>query len=211
MPAASASATRSIRISARPLPSAVEPMVPTGLSPARMVAPGFRRRAVEHDAHRSGARGAAMLHPRHHLLADVTALVEIDAVQAVHVGFVRKRVAIDEVEPAARHAGGDAMRVIGGGYRPVPRRSDRRPFARVPRAPESASRARRCADRRRRDRACIGEIAIPGREHAETVRQIFDRDLGAQLVEAELVGERLRQRARAVDQETAAMAGRAPR
>ncbi len=51
-------------------------------------------------------------------------------------------------------------------------------------------------------------IAIPGRDHAETVRQIFDRDLGAQFVETELVGEALRQRARAVDQETAAMAGR---
>ncbi len=52
-----------------------------------------------------------------------------------------------------------------------------------------------------------GGIAIPRREHAGIVRQIFDRDLGAQLVEAELVGESLRQRARAVDQETAAMAG----
>ena len=51
-------------------------------------------------------------------------------------------------------------------------------------------------------------IAVPRREHAETVRQIFDRDLGAQLVETELVGKGLRQRARAIDQEAAAMAGR---
>ena len=51
-------------------------------------------------------------------------------------------------------------------------------------------------------------LAVPGREHAETVGEIFDRDLGAQLVEAELVGEALCQRARAVDQEAAAMAGR---
>ena len=50
-------------------------------------------------------------------------------------------------------------------------------------------------------------LAVPGREHAEAVGQIFDRDLGAQPVEAELVGEALRQRARAVDQEAAAMAG----
>ena len=52
-----------------------------------------------------------------------------------------------------------------------------------------------------------GGIAVPCREHAETVGQIFDRDLGAQLVETELVGEALRQRARAIDQEAAAMAG----
>ena len=39
VPASSASATRSMRTSAMPLPCAVEPMVPTGLSPARMVAP----------------------------------------------------------------------------------------------------------------------------------------------------------------------------
>ena len=83
-------------------------MVPTGLSPARTAVARLRRRAVEHNAHGPGARGAAMLHPRHHLLADITALVEIDAVQAVHVGFVRKRVAIHEVEAAARHA--EAMR-----------------------------------------------------------------------------------------------------
>ena len=51
-------------------------------------------------------------------------------------------------------------------------------------------------------------FAVPRRQHAEAVRQVFDRDLGAQLVETELGGETLRQRARAVDQEAAAMAGR---
>ena len=40
VPAASASATRSILISARALAPAVEPMVPTGLSPARIAVPG---------------------------------------------------------------------------------------------------------------------------------------------------------------------------
>ena len=114
IPAASASATRSIRISARPLRPAVEPMVPTGLSPARIGRARLRRKIIQNDAHGAGARGAAMLHPRHHFLADIAALVEIDAVQAVHVGFVRKRVAIHEVEAAARHARGDAMRVVGG-------------------------------------------------------------------------------------------------
>ena len=36
----------------------------------------------------------------------------------------------------------------------------------------------------------------------------FRPDLGAQLVETEFVGKALRQRARAIDQEAAAMAGR---
>src|SRR3989440_7794549 len=39
-PASSASVTRSVRISARPSCPEVEPMVPTGLSPARMAVPG---------------------------------------------------------------------------------------------------------------------------------------------------------------------------
>ena len=50
-------------------------------------------------------------------------------------------------------------------------------------------------------------LAVPHREHAKTGRQIFHNGLGTQLVEAELVGERLRQCARAVDQEAAAMTG----
>ncbi len=148
-----------------------------------------------------------MLHPRHHLLSDVTALVEIDAVQAVHVGFVRKRIAIHEVEAAARNAGGDAMGVIGCAIDQI--RADQiGDFLcellgdKNPPAERGVARFGECQ---------IGlycKIAIPRREHAETVRQIFDRDLGAQFVETELVGESLRQRARAVDQEAAAMAGR---
>ncbi len=53
-----------------------------------------------------------------------------------------------------------------------------------------------------------GRLAVPGREYAKTVRQILDRHLGAQFVEAKLVGEGSRQRAGAVDQEAAAVAGR---
>src|SRR5258708_910609 len=40
VPASRASETRSVRIRARPLGPAVEPMVPTGLAPARITAPG---------------------------------------------------------------------------------------------------------------------------------------------------------------------------
>jgi hypothetical protein len=75
--------------------------------------PRLRRPAVKNDPDHSRARGAAMLHPRHHLLTDITALVEIDAVQPIHIGFMRKCVAIDEVQPAARNAQCDAMGVVG--------------------------------------------------------------------------------------------------
>ena len=53
---------------------------------------------------------------------------------------------------------------------------------------------------------CRG-LAIPHRKHAEAVGEVFHRHLGAQLVEAKLGGQRLRQRSRHVDQEAAAMAG----
>ena len=53
-----------------------------------------------------------------------------------------------------------------------------------------------------------GRLAIPYRHHAKVVGQVFDRNLGAQLVETELVGEALCQRAGSVDQEAAAMASR---
>ena len=50
------------------------------------------------------------------LLADEAALVEVDAVKLIHVGFVREGVAIDEVGTAARHAKRDPVRlvVVGG-------------------------------------------------------------------------------------------------
>ena len=53
-----------------------------------------------------------MLDARHHLLAHIAALGEVDAMQLVHVGLVREGVAIAEVEPAARDAERDAMRFV---------------------------------------------------------------------------------------------------
>ena len=50
--------------------------------------------------------------------------------------------------------------------------------------------------------------AGPDRDHAELVGEIADRDLGAELVDVELVGERLRQRAGNVEQEALAAVGR---
>src|SRR6202034_3814342 len=49
---------------------------------------------------------------------------------------------------------------------------------------------------------------VPCGEPAETVRNIFDSDLGAQPIKTELVGKRLRQHLGAIDQEAAAMSGR---
>ncbi len=54
-------------------------------------------------------------------------------------------------------------------------------------------------------------LAVPGREHTEVAGQILDCHLGAELVEAELVGQAFRQRDGHIEQEAAAVARRAPR
>src|SRR5258708_38747771 len=73
----------------------------------------FGRWAVNKHPYCSRARGAEMLHSRNHLLSDVSALVEIDAEQAVHVGFVWKRIVIRKAKSAARNARRDAMGGVG--------------------------------------------------------------------------------------------------
>ena len=98
----------------QPALPACEPMMPTCLSPAITGTPASGAKLFDGDRHDAGARRAAMLHARHHLLADVAALVEIDAAELVHVGLVREGVAVDEIEPAARHAERDAVRLVGG-------------------------------------------------------------------------------------------------
>ena len=90
-----------------------EPVTPTVLVAGHHRHAGVGREAFGRDRHDAVARGAAMLHARHHLLADIAALVEIDAGELVHVGLVREGVAVDEVEPAARHAERDAVRLVG--------------------------------------------------------------------------------------------------
>ena len=56
-----------------------------------------------------------MLHPRHHFLADKAALLEVDAAELIHVGLVRKGVAIGEIDTAMGHAERDPVRVVSGG------------------------------------------------------------------------------------------------
>src|SRR6185437_7670247 len=146
-------------------------------------------------------------HPRHHLLSDIATLVEIDTVKAVHVGFVWKSVAIDEVETAAGGADGNAVRLIGGAADKL--RADQ------------AGRLWRKIGGDENPQAQLGvtwigegeiwlqgHLTIPRGEYTEAVGKIFDADLGAQSVEGEFVGKRLRKRFRAINQKAAAMSGR---
>ena len=107
-----ASATRSRRNSATPRPGGGRAHGADLAFAGRDRGAGFGRGAVVAHRHGAGARGAAMLHPRHHLLADIAALGEIDAAELVHVGLVRKGVAVAEIDAAARHAERDAMRFV---------------------------------------------------------------------------------------------------
>ena len=117
--------------------------MPICFSPAVTGDAGVRPKTLIGDRNHAGAGDAAMLHARHHLLADEAALVEVDAVELVHVGLVRERIAIDEVEAAARHAERDAVRlvvrgidqrgaeIVGGLFRQVRRQHDARAPARA--------------------------------------------------------------------------------
>src|SRR5262249_56919133 len=53
------------------------------------------------ERHRASARDAALLDPRHHLLADIAAFGEIDPAKSIHIGFVGKSVAIGEINSPA--------------------------------------------------------------------------------------------------------------
>jgi hypothetical protein len=68
---------------------------------------------VEAHGHHARARCAAMLDAGYHLLPDETALVEIHAAELVHAGLVRKCIAVDEIEPAARDGKRNTVRFIG--------------------------------------------------------------------------------------------------
>jgi len=96
--------------------------VPTCLSPAITGMPASRVFVIAIGTTRLRAVARCSTR-RHHLLADIAAFVEIDAGELVHVGFVRKSVAIDEIGAAARHAERNAVR-------------SRRPSASVRLAPE---------------------------------------------------------------------------
>ena len=154
---------------------------------------GGGRELVIGDRHDAAARAAAMLDARHHLLADIAALVEIDAGELVHVGFVREGVAIGEIHAAARHAERDAVRVIGR----------RRRSASAP-SSAAASAARCGGSMRARAQARAGADRDKSRPYSLNAApsqtaitpSASDRsstvDLGAQLVEVELFHQRAR-------------------
>ena len=147
-----------------------------------------------------------MLHPRYDFLPNVTALVEIDTMQAIHVGLVRKRVAIHEVQSAARNACSDAVRIIS---RTIDHFSADQVGGLLRESCGNKNAPAECGVARigKRQIGFYGWLAVPHRKHAQTVGQILHRHLGTQPIETELVGKVLRQRTRTVDQESAALAG----
>ncbi len=136
-----------------------------------------------------------MLHARHDFLADIAALVEVDAIDAVEIGFVRKRVAVSEVDAALRHAGFDAARFV---TRHVGVNASRG-LARHIGAVAERVRARIAHQYAFRD----GGGAIEISDDRGGIGTIFDRDLCAQFVEAEPFGKLACLVALAIDQERA--------
>jgi hypothetical protein len=68
--------------------------------------------SLKDDRHDARAGGAAVLHARDHLLADIAALPEGDAAELVEQRLVREGVAIEEVAPAIGDAEPDAAGVV---------------------------------------------------------------------------------------------------
>src|SRR6185503_15801741 len=73
---------------------------------------GLGGEILKSHRHDALARRAAMLDPRYDLLADITAFLEVDTVELIHVGLVREGVVVLEIQPAARRAERDAMRLV---------------------------------------------------------------------------------------------------
>ena len=126
-----------------------------------------------------------MLDARDHLLPDIAALPEIDAAELVHVGFMRERVAIDEIHAAARHAERDAVRVIGLGV--GQRRAEVGGGLGGEFGWQDGARAERGKARIGIGQAVFAQArTVPHGHHAERRREVLGEDLGAQFVEIEL-------------------------
>ena len=146
-----------------------------------------------------------MLHPRHDFLADIAAFAEIDAAELIHVGLVRKRIAVAEIDAALRYAERNAMGVVIARRDEIRAELGRRRRGKVRRNHQAKPERRQArigvaqavfGDRRR---------AVPGGEHAERLRQILDHDLGAQFIEVEFFDERCDERPRRIEKEAAAV------
>ena len=132
-----------------------------------------------------------MLHARNDFLPDIAAFREIDPVQKVHIRFMRKGVAIGEVDPALRHAGANAQRVVpfafGAGGN----------FSRFRQRPKPDGSARIARQRQR-----FGLRRFDGLrkgDRLDVAAAIMDGHFRTQLVEIETFGEILRERQRAIE------------
>ena len=83
-----------------------------GMLPAMISVPGSGNWPLPLDADDAFPRRTAMLHARHHLLADEAALLEVDAVQLIEHRLMREGVAESVVAAALGHAKRDAAGVI---------------------------------------------------------------------------------------------------
>ncbi len=112
-PRAAASAARSVRTMARP--ASVRRRAHGADRDLAHQDLGADRRRLTLEHHRSDplACCAAVLDPGDDLLADVAALGEVEPVQPVEVGFVRKSLAIGKVDAALGDAGRDAVGAEG--------------------------------------------------------------------------------------------------
>ena len=111
----SAARSRSSRTTPIACPSADEPRRPSGRSPATMSAPGSGSACLGMQRDDAPPRRAAMAHAAHHLLADVAALVEGDAVRANPCRIEGKGVAEDEVDAALGNGERDPVPMPVGG------------------------------------------------------------------------------------------------
>ena len=79
----------------------------------------FGQRPLGMQRDDASPRSAAMAHAAHHLLPDVAALLECNAMQRIHRGIVRKGIAEEKIDPALGNGVRDAMAmpVFGGRVR----------------------------------------------------------------------------------------------
>ena len=172
---------------------------------------GAQRRRGLHR-HHALPHAAAVLHARHHLLADEAALLERHAVEQIEVRLMREGLADGKVLPGLRHAQGDAVRVIGVGGQP---------FGIGRRVAESGVEPWR--DRREHPQAHLGHPRVrvdnpfvvggqfvvggrrpgPGGRHLKRTRHILRRDLGTQHVHPQSLDEAIGQLPARLQQEGA--------
>ena len=156
-PAASASATRSRRSSARPVPLGrrahrADRLVAGQHGVRRPRARSRRARPARCGCARCRDAACATPPPGRH-----SSPCRNRRRQPVHVGLVREGVAVDEIEPAARHAERDAVRLVGGAVDEVGADQLGDLLRRVFGHQDAPAERRRAAGRRRRGRAsCAG-------------------------------------------------------